>query len=136
MTEKKTVFRNPIFNMAVITVCVFSALFVRVSMINGYKYAKAENDPDRLLYLYMCVQTMLGVGMYNIQTTITLWIQVGLVLWLCTKLAVKCKICQRLKNLFAHWQNVGRIYAIESALQTLLKKRRLGEHGIPGGSLA
>ena len=71
---------------------VFSAIFVRVSMINGYKYAEVDDDLERLLYLFMCIQTMLGVGVYNIQTTITLCIQVGLVLWICSKLAAKRKI--------------------------------------------
>jgi hypothetical protein len=71
---------------------LFSAIFVRVSMMNGYKYAETDNDLERLLYLFMCIQTMLGIGVYNIQTTITLWIQVGLVLWMCSKLAANRKI--------------------------------------------
>ncbi len=71
---------------------IFSAIFVRVSMVNGYKYSETDDDLERLLYLFMCVQTMLGIGVYNIQTTITLWIQVGLVLWLCSKFSAKRKI--------------------------------------------
>lgn len=68
---------------------VFSAIFVKISMLYGYKYPQADNDIQRLLYLFMCIQTMLGVGMYNIQTTITLWIQVGLVLKVCSKLSAE-----------------------------------------------
>ena len=71
---------------------IFSAIFVRVSMVNGYKYLETEDDLEKLLYLFMSVQTMLGIGVYNIQTTITLWIQVGLVLWLCSKFSTKHKI--------------------------------------------
>lgn len=59
---------------------VFSVFFTRVSLINGYKYKRAQNEWRRILYLYMCIQTMLGIGIYNIQTTITNWIQVGVVL--------------------------------------------------------
>lgn len=65
---------------------IFSAIFTRISMINGYKYSNSKNNFDRLLYLFMCIQTMLGIGVYNIQTTITLWIQIGFVLWLFSKL--------------------------------------------------
>ena len=71
---------------------IFSAIFVKVSMINGYKYAETDDDLKTLFYLYMCIQTMLGIGVYNIQTTITSWIQVGLTLWLCSKLTIKRKI--------------------------------------------
>lgn len=68
---------------------VFSAIFTRVAMVNGYKYAEADDDWKKLLCLFMCIQSILGVGVYNIQTTITLWIQVGLVLWVGSKLAAK-----------------------------------------------
>ena len=68
---------------------LFSAVFVRVSMACGRKFKQTGNELERLFYLFMCIQTMLGVGIYNIQTTISLWIQVGLVLWLCTKCATK-----------------------------------------------
>ena len=76
---------------------VFSAIFVRVSMLNGYKYAEADDDLERLLYLFMCIQTMLGIGVYNIQITVGLWIQVGLVLCMCTKFAAKHKILAKEK---------------------------------------
>jgi hypothetical protein len=64
---------------------LFSAVFVRVSMINGFKFKQTSNEMERLLYLFMCIQTMLGVGIYNIQSTLAQWLQVGLVLWLCVK---------------------------------------------------
>ena len=70
---------------------LFSAIFVRVSMINGSKFSGTDNEMERLLYLFMCIQTMLGVGIYNIQTTISLWLQVGLVLWVCTKITSQGK---------------------------------------------
>ncbi len=66
---------------------LFSALFTRVSMINGYKFALVQNERQKVFYLFMCVQTILGIGVYNIQTTITLWIQVGIILYLGTRLA-------------------------------------------------
>ncbi len=71
---------------------LFSAVFVRVSMISGTKFTKTDNELERLLYLFMCIQTMLGIGIYNIQTTLSLWIQVGLVLWLCVKVTSHHKV--------------------------------------------
>ncbi len=65
---------------------LFSMLFTYVSISSGYKYQESDKDLKKLLYLYLCVQSILGVGMYNIQTTITLWIQVDLVLWVMTKI--------------------------------------------------
>lgn len=58
----------------------FAILFTRISLKNGYRYKIAQNEWSRILYLYMCIQTMLGIGIYNIQTTVTNWIQVGVVL--------------------------------------------------------
>ena len=115
---------------------VFSAIFVRVSMINGYKYAETDNDLERILYLFMCIQTMLGIGVYNIQTTITLWIQVGLVLWLCSKLAVKRKIAGGVNNLFVYPHIIRYIDSVEPVFQMLLNRWHLNYKRVYGGSLA
>lgn len=61
---------------------VFSILFTRVSVLSGYRYKSTKNETYKLFYLFMCIQSILGVGIYNIQTTITNWLQVGFVLWL------------------------------------------------------
>lgn len=89
-------------------------------MINGYKYAEAENDLERLLYLFMCIQTMLGIGVYNIQTTITLWIQIRVVLWMCSKLAARCKIAGRV--LFIYPWIIKYIDSLKSATYILFGK--------------
>ena len=65
---------------------LFSAVFVRISMTSGYRFKQTDNEMERLLYLFMCIQTMLGVGIYNIQSTLAQWLQVGVVLWLCVKI--------------------------------------------------
>jgi hypothetical protein len=70
---------------------LFSAVFVRVAMVSGNKYSRTDNELERLMYLFMCIQTMLGIGIYNIQTTLALWLQVGLVLWLCVKVTTQGK---------------------------------------------
>ena len=71
---------------------IFSMLFTYVSIVNGYKYSQTDNDLERLLYLFMCIQSILGIGVYNIQTTITLWIQTGVILWISTKLSAVRKV--------------------------------------------
>lgn len=66
---------------------LFSVLFTYVSIANGYKYMETDEELKKLMYLYMCIQSILGIGVYNIQTTITLWIQVGFVMYIGTKFA-------------------------------------------------
>ncbi|MDY2980499.1 MAG: hypothetical protein SOR81_02710 [Fusobacterium sp.] len=61
---------------------LFSMLFVFVSLKNGYRYFLENNLTKKIFYLYMCIQSILGIGIYNIQTTISLWIQVGIVLYM------------------------------------------------------
>ena len=70
---------------------LFSGLFTYVSMINGYRYAQTDDEVEKLLYLYTCVQSILGIGVYNIQITVALWIQVVIVLYIGTKLAMSRK---------------------------------------------
>ena len=115
---------------------IFSAIFVKVSMINGYKYAETDDDLKTLFYLYMCIQTMLGIGVYNIQTTITSWIQVGLTLWLCSKLTIKRKIDGGggINSLFTYPLTVQYINSMEPIFQMLLKKYHLKNKRIYGES--